>query len=205
MSLSEENINNEFGDIDLELLDLILKGHFKERRKILDVGCGEGRNLIYFMQRDFDISAIDADKSSVELVKYIAKNFNKNPEQIVQGRIEEANYLPSSMDAIICTRVLHFSESESHFLKSWNSMRSILKPGGLLYFSTDSMIRFEDKVSNLSEDKWQFSDGSVRFLLSDRLLKKMNIGEQYDFLVPMKTIHYGDKHSQTILSLKKRT
>ena len=33
MQSAEENLNNVFGDIDLELLDLILKGQFEGRKK----------------------------------------------------------------------------------------------------------------------------------------------------------------------------
>ena len=204
MSSAEENYNNVFGDIDLELLDLILKGHFASVKKILDVGCGEGRNLIYFFQRDFDVYAIDSDPSSVDLVKYMARSFGKDPQKILQRSIFEAHTDIAGMDAIICSRVLHFCEDEEEFLNAWSNITQILKSGGLLYFSSDSMIGFQNHVTKLSDHKYQFIDGSVRFLLSNELLSKMKVSDSFEYLSPVKTIHYADQHAQTILCLKKK-
>lgn len=204
MSSAEENYNNVFGDIDLELLDLILKGNFSSVKKILDVGCGEGRNLIYFFQRDFDVYAIDTDQSSVDLVKYMARSFGKDPQKILQRSIFEDHTDIARMDAIICSRVLHFCENEKEFLNGWKNIIQILKPGGLLYFSSDSMIGFQDHVSKLSDHKYQFTDGSVRFLLSTELLSKMDVSDSFEYLSPVKTIHYADQHAQSILCLKKK-
>ena len=199
----EESFNNVFGDIDLELLDLILKGQFEGRKKILDVGCGEGRNLIYFLQHDFDVYAIDSDRSSVELVRYMAKNFGKDPQKIHQKTIQDVTEI-GKMDAVICSRVLHFSENEESFLCSWRNIVQLLKPGSLLFFSMDSMIGFQNHVTRQSDSKYQFKDGSVRFLLNDELLEKMDVSATFENISQVKTIHYADQHAQTILCLKKR-
>ncbi len=199
-----KNYNNTFGDIDLELLDLILKGFFEDRKKILDVGCGEGRNLIYFLQRDFEIHAIDRERSSVDLVKYMFRNFNREDRNILKSDITKTDYEESSMDAIICSRVLHFSESEEAFFNAWNEIYRILRPGGLLYLTMDSMIGFSDKVTLVDKGKWQFMDGSIRFLLNDDLLAKMNLAGQFQIISDIKTIHYDSKHAQTILRLIKK-
>ncbi|MDH3217131.1 MAG: methyltransferase domain-containing protein [Candidatus Krumholzibacteria bacterium] len=56
------NIRDWFGEIDIYLFDQILKGRFDKSRRELDVGCGDGRNLIYFMRSGFDVFAIDQDR-----------------------------------------------------------------------------------------------------------------------------------------------
>ena len=65
------SVNNFFGDIDMDLLDMILKGHFEDQNKILEIGCGGGRNLIHFLQTAFDLYAIDTDPSAVEMARFI--------------------------------------------------------------------------------------------------------------------------------------
>ncbi len=204
MGAEKKNYNNIFGDIDLELLDLILKGHFTENQKILDIGCGEGRNLIYFLQEDFDVYAIDSDRSSVDLVKYMVKNFGKDPDRIMHRSILDDVSDLAHMDSIICSRVLHFCENEKSFLSAWRQIASLLRSGGLLYLAMDSMIGFTDHVKKISSEKYQFADGSVRFLLTEALLSKMKISELFECLSPTKTIHYEYKHAQTILCLKKK-
>ncbi|XOV92594.1 MAG: class I SAM-dependent methyltransferase [Bacteroidota bacterium] len=203
MSEFEENLNNTFGDIDLELLDLVLKGFFREGQRLLDAGCGEGRNLIYFLQKNFDVYGIDSEKSSVDLVKYMFRNFCKDPNNVRQEEISNTTFSSGMFDAIICSRVLHFSETELHFLKSWEQLIRMLKSGGILYLSMDSMIGFANKVTKLSDGKWQFQDGKIRFLLDENLLEKMQIEKSFEFIGPMKTIHYNSDHCQTIFSLKK--
>ncbi len=204
MAPTEENFNNIFGDIDLELLDLILKGHFDQHQRVLDVGCGEGRNLIFFFQRAFDVYALDSDRSSVELVKYMAKNFGKDPDKIIHQNILDENLSFGAMDAIICSRVLHFSENETDFLKAWHRLSHMLKSGGLLYLSVDSMIGFQKHVKPVTNNQWQFNDGSVRFLLNEELLKRMDVSRTYESLVPMKTINFEDQHANTVFCLKKK-
>jgi tellurite methyltransferase len=58
----------QFGAIDIYLFDQLLKGSFDERRRVLDAGCGSGRNLPYFLQRGFDFFAIDSDPAAVAVV-----------------------------------------------------------------------------------------------------------------------------------------
>lgn len=200
---SLDRINNDFGDIDLELLDLILKGVFPENQKILDVGCGEGRNLIYFFQHHFEVHAIDQEKSAVDLVRYIAKSFQKDPTHINLVNLTDLSVTEGLYDSILCSRVLHFSDSEQMFLESWHRLVELVRTGGVVYFTTDSKIGFERHVKKLEEGKWQFKDGSVRFLLTEQLLDKMEIEAHFESIVPMKTILYEDQHAQTILCLRK--
>jgi len=204
MVSAKENYNNVFGDIDLELLDLILKGYFVEDQKVLDIGCGEGRNLIYFLQKKFDIYAIDKDRSAVDLVRFMFEKFDRNPEKVIHRSILEDLSDIGFMDAIICCRVLHFSENNDSFLEAWRKIHQILKTGGILYLSMDSMIGFQNHITKVSGNKYQFKDGSVRFLLDEQLLDQMKISDGYEFLSPAKTIHYENRHAQTVLCLKKR-
>ena len=44
-----DDINNFIGDIDLELLDQLLKGRFNDRHRTLEIGCGQGSNIIPFL------------------------------------------------------------------------------------------------------------------------------------------------------------
>ena len=45
-------LNKELGNIDIYLFDQLLKGKFEGEKRILDAGCGEGRNINYFIKND---------------------------------------------------------------------------------------------------------------------------------------------------------
>ncbi len=66
------NLIESFGNIDIYLFDQLLKGRFDNSKRILDVGCGGGRNIVYFLKNDFDVFGIDTDATAIEAVKTMA-------------------------------------------------------------------------------------------------------------------------------------
>ena len=59
-----EDLRSRFGEIDIYLFDQILKGRFDRRRKVMDAGVGDGRNLIYFLSQGFTCFGIDRVKKA---------------------------------------------------------------------------------------------------------------------------------------------
>src|SRR3954469_23436923 len=67
-----DELRAEFGDIDIYLFDQLLKGRFDRRRRVLDAGCGDGRNLVYFLRHDFTCFAADRDAAAIAHVRSLA-------------------------------------------------------------------------------------------------------------------------------------
>ena len=65
------DIQNIFGGIDIYLFDQIQKGRFEDGMKILDVGCGNGRNLDYLMQSGYDVYGIDESQTFINNIKFL--------------------------------------------------------------------------------------------------------------------------------------
>ena len=57
------SLQDQFGQIDIYLFDQLLKGRISRGMRILDAGCGSGRNLVYFLREGYDVYAADADAS----------------------------------------------------------------------------------------------------------------------------------------------
>ena len=74
-----DDINNFIGDIDLELLDQLLKGRFNDCHQLLEIGCGQGRNIIPFLNLKKAIYGIDLDEKNIALCKIIATSRGGNP------------------------------------------------------------------------------------------------------------------------------
>jgi len=55
----KENLQEIYGNIDIYLFDQLLKGTYDHCEKILDAGCGEGRNLVYFLRNGFEVFGVD--------------------------------------------------------------------------------------------------------------------------------------------------
>ncbi len=199
MNLAE--INNEIGDIDIFLLDLVLKGKLKQEMKILDAGCGSGRNLFYFLKQGFDVIGIDSHESEVIAANFLSRSLGRG-EVCSQAIITEISFENNSFDFIVCSRVLHFAESQSEFESMLAQLARVLQTNGLLYLSMDSMIGMESKVMKMDNEKFQFPDGSVRFMLSESILSDIEMDWNHEF--HPRTINFNNEHSETVLILRKK-
>jgi hypothetical protein len=44
------DLQQQFGQIDIYLFDQLLRGRIRPGMRVLDTGCGSGRNLVYFLR-----------------------------------------------------------------------------------------------------------------------------------------------------------
>src|ERR1700749_1942864 len=68
-------IQEQFGQIDIYLFDQLLKGRISPGMRILDAGCGGGRNLVYLLREGYEVYAADLDPQAVGSVRALARMF----------------------------------------------------------------------------------------------------------------------------------
>src|ERR1035441_3080272 len=68
-------LQEQFGQIDIYLFDQLLKGRVAPGMRILDAGCGSGRNIVYFLREGYEVYAVDSDARSLESVCSLARTF----------------------------------------------------------------------------------------------------------------------------------
>jgi tellurite methyltransferase len=66
-------LQEQFGPIDIYLFDQLLKGPISPGMRILDAGCGSGRNLVYFLREGYEVYAADSDPQAVDSVRSLAR------------------------------------------------------------------------------------------------------------------------------------
>ena len=54
-------LQDQFGQIDIYLFDQILRGNIDPAMRVLDAGCGYGRNLVYLLRAGCEVFALDAE------------------------------------------------------------------------------------------------------------------------------------------------
>ncbi|MDI1321569.1 MAG: class I SAM-dependent methyltransferase [Algoriphagus sp.] len=172
-------LNRLLGNIDIYLLDQILKGRFTSDMKILDAGCGEGRNAVYFINSGFQIFGIDENELAIQYIRYLSKSLKPDYDahRFQVGKLEEIPFHTSAFDAVICSAVLHFATDETNFWQMMNEMMRVLKPGGILWFRmTTAFGGMKEESRELVGGKYLLPDGSERFLITqehvDKLLEK---------------------------------
>src|SRR5437870_3758213 len=92
-----------FGDIDIYLFDQILRGRFDDRRRVLDAGCGDGRNLVYFLSRAFNCFGVDRDPLAIDRVRTLAATLAPQlpPDHFQPAELDHLPCPDRSMDAVI--------------------------------------------------------------------------------------------------------
>ena len=76
-----------------------------EGGRILDLGCGSGRDTKYFMDQSYDVVAIDASEKMVEATKRLAD------ANVLQLRFDQMNF-ENEFDGIwACASLLHVPET----------------------------------------------------------------------------------------------
>src|SRR5882757_6704289 len=66
------NIQEQFGQIDIYVFDQILRGNIASGMRVLDAGCGYGRNLVHLLREGCEVFALDADADGVEHVRKLS-------------------------------------------------------------------------------------------------------------------------------------
>ena len=106
----------------------------KKKYKILDVGCGNGRNLIYLKKKGFDVYGID--KSS-HCISDLRKKFKKETNKFKVSLISAIDFPDLSFDAVICDGSLYYCKL-NEFRKGILEMKRVLKKNGLIRIYTIS-------------------------------------------------------------------
>lgn len=167
------NLQQTFGNIDIYIFDQLLKGRYANCQKILDAGCGGGRNIVYFLQQEaYEVYGIDQSQEAIDSVRQMAVQVSPHtpPENFQQSRLEDLPFGDATFDLVICNAVLHFAEDPDHFDRMMRSIWRVLKPGGYFFSRLASNIGTEDLVQPLGKRRYLLADGTERFVVDQDFL-----------------------------------
>lgn len=199
MQLSE--IKKQLGNIDIYLLDQLLKERYLVRDRILDAGCGDGRNIHYFIKNDFSVYGIDKNMEAIDNLK---ENYPAiSASQFVVEELDSLSFSTNFFDHIICNAVLHFALNTAHFYKMFGELVRVLKPGGTFFIRMTSSFGLEDKIKPIGEGLFEIPDGTTRFLLNQEILMDLISNYSVTMIEPLKTVNVSGIRSMSTLMFVK--
>jgi tellurite methyltransferase len=197
------SLQQQFGQIDIYLFDQLLRGNITPGMRILDAGCGGGRNLVYLLREGYEIFAADANPSAVEQLRALAaalaptlpaENFRVEP-------VEAMSFPDAFADVVLLSAVLHFARDDAHFTAMLHGAWRALKPGGLFFCRLASTIGMQHQ--RLSGRRFLSPDGVERYLVDESLLLELTANLGADLVDPIKTTVVQNQRCMTTWVLRK--
>lgn len=192
-------IREAFGDIDIYVFDQIQKGRFTPGMRILDAGCGGGRNIIWFLKNGFEVFGIDIDQDVIARIRKLAAGLAPeiSSENFQVATLETIPFADESFDWVICNTVLHFADDRAQFDRMLAGMWRKLKPGGRFFARLASSIGIKDLLVPTSNGRSLMPDGTERFIVDEEFLRDATANLGATFLEPIKTTNVENLRCMT--------
>ena len=200
MKIQKMNYKETFdllGNVDIYVIDQILKGRYQPGQSILDAGCGSGRNLKWFYRNDFSITGVDADSQSID---HAQKIYPDRKESFSVGELDRLHFNDHDFDHIICSAVLHFAKNESHFKAMMEEMIRVLKPLGTLFIRVASDIGLDGKKPLVQDNQ---TNEMGNFYITRSLISEILEVYPLELIEPVKTTNVQDIRAMTTLVFQK--
>jgi SAM-dependent methyltransferase len=194
----------QFGQIDIYLFDQLLRGNIAPGMRILDAGCGSGRNLVYLLREGYDVFAADHNPAAVEQPRALAASLAAT---IPAGNIrleplESLSFPDAFFDLVHCSAVLHFARDDAHFNAMLHNLWRVLKPGGLLFCRLASTIGMTHQ--HIEGHRYLAPNGVELYCVDEALLLHLTAKLNAQLIDPIKTTVVQNQRCMTTWVIRKQ-
>jgi tellurite methyltransferase len=193
------NSLNHIKSIDIYFLDQLIKGRLKPSDKILDAGCGSGRNIKFLIQEHFNVFGVDDNKNAIEQLKL---SYPKLSNNFTKKSIEKYNS-EHQFDFIICNAVLHFAKDHDHFDELFAKLVSLLSKHGTLFIRMTTDIGIKELLDESINGVYHLPDNTLSYLVTKEKITSILSLHQLQLTEPIKTVVVDGKRSMATLVFKR--
>lgn len=191
----------QFGSIDIYWFDQILRGRVGPRDRIVDAGCGFGRNLVFPMRQGWQVFGIDQDRDAIAEVRRLAARLAPQlpSENFRAESLDNSSFPDGFATVVLSSAVLHFAHDDQAFDTMLRGSWRLLGSGGMFFCRLASTIGMESQVDRLGTTgrRYRLPDGTDRYLVDEQLLvdRTRTLGGQ--LLDPIKTTVVQNQRAMT--------
>lgn len=176
---------------------------FKKKgvKRILDLGCGSGRHMVYLVKHGFEVYGIDIALRGVQITKNWLKKEKLRANLKIGNIYKKLPYQDNFFDALISTQTLHHNRI-GNIRKLIKEIERILKPKGLIFITVSK----KGPIKDIPKEKlWKIKfiaprtliplshdeKGLIHYRFNKKLLRKeFKNFKIYDIWVESKRGHY---------------
>jgi len=199
-------LDEQFGAIDIYLFDQILRRRIAPGDRIVDAGCGMGRNLVYLLREGYEVHGADADPDAIAEVRALAARLAPSlpPENFRVEPLEALSFPERWASVVISSAVLHFARDDAQFEAMLAGSWRVLASGGMFFCRLASTIGIESQVEPLGGGRrYRLPDGTARYLDDEPLLMALTERLGGRLLDPLKTTVVQGQRSMTTWVVRK--
>jgi SAM-dependent methyltransferase len=201
-------LQEQFGQIDIYLFDQILRGNISPGMRVVDAGCGSGRNVQYLLREGYEVFGVDVSADAVAAVRNMASELAPRlpAENFLVSAVETMPFADAFADLVVCHSVLHFAQDEEQLQVMVRGLWRVLRPGGILFCRLASTIGAALKMEfeAVGGRRFRMSHGAEWLLVDEALLMDLTRGLEGELVDPLKTTVVQGQRCMTTWVVKKR-
>lgn len=158
----------EPGDFLDELISLCPPS---ENTKVLDIGCGEGKDAVYMAQKGYDVSAFDLTENGIRKTIRLASDKGVN----INAYVDDINTFEpdDKYDIIYSTGTVQylFDENKKSFFEKIEKMT---KPNGIVFFNVFVEKSFLELPPDWDYEEKMWKSGELFTYLADWKIERID-------------------------------
>ena len=159
----QEFYNKEWKRFDVSRVRIwkevqVFTSTLSKKSTLLDVGCGNGKNIKYMLENGINASGIDFSEKLVQVCQ-------KKGLNATYGDVLEIPFPDDMFDNIISIAVIHHLQKETDRIQAINEMIRVCKPGGKILISVWSVEQTGQEIQNRT---FVYGDNQVKWVDTTR-------------------------------------
>ena len=164
--------SNIFSNMEPSLFAQSIQKHLKPKKRILDIGCGNGRDSMFFAKNDLDVTGIDASASAIENLSKAAEG-NDALRFVCDDFVTSETIYKERFDYVYSRFTIHAINLKQE-LQLLKNIYGSLNKGGLLFVEVRSIHdELYGKGERVGNNEYIYNGHFRRFIVLDEFNERL--------------------------------